>query len=48
MKRSIGLHFSNDEYALLPEEDGKFTTLRELFELAPNKLISIDIKGNHD
>lgn len=48
MKRAIPLHFSEQLYNLLPEEDGKFTTLRELFELAPNKLISIDIKGDSD
>jgi len=37
MKRSIPLHFTDKEYQLLPDEVGKFTTLRELFELAPNK-----------
>ena len=46
MKRSVPVHFSDHEYTLLPEEEGKFTTLRELFELAPNKMISIDLKGN--
>jgi hypothetical protein len=34
--RNIPLHFSYDDYSLRPEEDGKFTTLRELFEAAPN------------
>ena len=47
MKRSIPLHFSDKEYQLLPEEFGKFTTLRELFEMAPTKIISIDLKGKH-
>jgi glycerophosphoryl diester phosphodiesterase len=46
MKRLFEVHFSNSEYSLLPEEDGKFTTLRELFELAPTKMISIDLKGD--
>ena len=45
MKRAIPLHFSNAEYHLLQDEDGKFTTLRELFELAGSKLISIDLKN---
>ena len=48
MKRSIPLHFSSSEYQLLPEEDGKFSPLKDLFELAPNKLISIDLKGDSD
>ena len=33
---------------MLAEEEGKFTPLRELFELAPHKLISIDIKDDGD
>ena len=28
MKREIPLHFSDGDYHLLQEEDGKFTTLR--------------------
>jgi len=48
MKRTIGLHFSNSLYDLLPEEEGKFATLRELFEIAPHKMISIDLKGDHN
>jgi len=47
IKKSFGLHFSDHEYELLPEEPGTFTTLRELFEAAPSKIISIDIKGQH-
>lgn len=42
------MHFSSEEYHLLHDEDGKFTTLRELFELAPHKMISIDLKGDSD
>ena len=28
ISRRIPLHFSEGEYVLMPEEDGKFTTLR--------------------
>ena len=45
MKRQIPMHFSTGEYHLLQDEDGKFTTLRELFEVASYKLISIDLKN---
>ena len=48
MMRSIPLHFSDGEYVLKSEEDGKFTLLRELFEGAPDRLISIDLKADSD
>jgi len=48
MMRSVPLHFSDGEYELRSDEDGKFTTLRELFEVAPDRLISIDLKADSD
>lgn len=36
ISREIPLHFSDKKYLLSPEEEGKFMTLRELFELAPH------------
>lgn len=48
MMRSIPLHFSEGEYQLRIEEDGKFTTLRELFEVSSDRLISIDLKADSD
>ena len=48
ISRRIPLHFSEGEYVLLPEEDGKFTTLRQLFEIANYKVISIDLKHRSD
>ena len=48
MQRSIPLHFSTAHYHLRPEEEGKFATLRELFELATKHIISIDLKDDND
>ncbi len=48
MMRSIPLHFSDGEYALNSEEDGKFTLLRDLFDVASDRLISIDLKADSD
>lgn len=42
------MHFSDGQYELLSEEDGKFTTLKELFEIAQNKFISIDLKNGSE
>ncbi|TNV76939.1 hypothetical protein FGO68_gene11787 [Halteria grandinella] len=46
--KEFSLHFWFDTYKMRPEEDGKFTTLRELFEAAPDRLISIDLKGSSE
>jgi glycerophosphoryl diester phosphodiesterase len=46
--KEFPLHFWSDTYKMRPEEDGKFTTLRELFEAAPDRLISIDLKGSSE
>jgi hypothetical protein len=48
MMRSIPLHFSDGEYVLNSEEDGKFTLLRDLFEVAHDRLISIDLKADSE
>eukprot|EP00347_Sterkiella_histriomuscorum_P004184 403361426 len=45
IKRSITTHFSEGEYQLLDHENGKFTTLREMFEISQYKMISIDLKN---
>ncbi len=45
MMRQFNTHFSSEPYVLRPEEDGKFTPLKDLFEIASNKLISIDLKN---
>jgi glycerophosphoryl diester phosphodiesterase len=43
--KEFQLHFSQQSYKQRPDEDGKFTTLRQLFETAPDRIISIDVKG---
>lgn len=48
MKREFTTHFSNVPYTLRPEDDGKFSTLKELFEIANNKLINIDLKNANE
>jgi len=48
MMRSLPLHFSDQCYSLLPEEDGKYSKLRDLFDLAPDRIVSIDMKDDDD
>ena len=43
-KRSFKLHLMAGTYQLKDEEIGRFTTLRELFEIAGGVFISIDLK----
>lgn len=46
MQRRYVLHFTDNElYHLRDDEDGQLLTLRELFEMAPESLISVDLKG---
>jgi lysophospholipase D len=48
MSEVIPMHFSDIEYTRKPEETGKFTKLSELFEIAPDRLISVDLKADSD
>jgi len=41
---NIPINRQGDTYALKPFEEGRFTLLRELFEVADGILISIDMK----
>lgn len=43
--KKFSLHFNDTPYELKESESGKFCTLRELFEIAPNSIIGIDCKG---
>jgi hypothetical protein len=43
-KRSFELHLMAGTYQLQDEEEGRFTTLRELFGIADGVFISIDLK----
>jgi len=43
-KRQFQLHLMAGTYHLKDEEEGRFTTLRELFEIAGGVFISIDLK----
>lgn len=45
---SISLHLQEGRYTLQDEEEGRFTTLRELFEVSQNNFISIDMKDKDD
>lgn len=48
MIRNIPRHFAEGDYVLKSDEDGKFTKLKELFEVAKDRLISIDLKADSD
>lgn len=43
-RRNFNLHLMAGTYYLKDEEEGRFTTLRELFEIAGGVFISIDLK----
>ena len=45
MKQTFSSHFSTKMYDLHPDDDGKFSTLRQVFEISESKLINIDVKG---
>ena len=45
MSKQFNTHFSAIPYVLRPEDEGKFSTLKDLFEIANNKMINIDLKN---
>lgn len=45
-QRKIRFHLNEGFYELSDSEEGKFSTLRELFEMADNVYISIDLKDS--
>jgi hypothetical protein len=44
MSKEIMLHFSDKLYLRRQDESGKFTKLRELFEIAQDHMVSVDLK----
>ena len=46
-KRTVTTHFSTDTYTLRDDETGEFLLLKDLFELAGDNLISIDMKDSN-
>jgi len=47
-QKNITHHFAEGHYELSDKEEGRFSTLRELFEAAPGMYISIDMKDSTD
>lgn len=47
-QQNIPIHMQSGSYSLTQEEEGRFTTLRELFEHSHGIFVSIDMKDSND